>query len=125
MSWVNEIYRGLFVAFGAMQLLTNLGFLLKSNGDQLARKQHQEVPPTISAKQMRVKIWLMLSFGILFISVGLYSYINRLFPLQLSLLLLGLFALYALSEALYYKYWKTIGFALISIILFSILIFSN
>lgn len=125
MNWINEIYRAFFVALGSMQILTNLSFLLKSNGIQLARKQHQEVPANISAKQMRIKILFMLSFGIVFITIGLYSYINRLFPLPMYLLSLGLFSLYAILEAFYYKYWKTVGFALISILLFSILIFSN
>lgn len=125
MNWINEIYRAFFVALGSMQILTNLIFLLKSNGVQLARKQHQEVPANISAKQMRIKILFMLSFGIVFITIGLYSYINRQFPLPMYLLSLGLFSLYAILEAFYYKYWKTVGFALISILLFSILIFSN
>lgn len=125
MSWINEIYRAFFVAFGAMEVITNLTFLVKSNGAQMARKQHQEIPRDISDNQLKVKVLFMLSFGVLFLCIGSYSYFARMFSLQTYLVSLGLLSIYAILEAFYYKYWKTLGFALISISLFSLLFFLN
>ncbi len=122
MKWTFELYRAFFVALGSMEVLSNLFFLLKDDGIRLARKQHQEVPPDISIKQMRLKVLMMFSFGIVFLVIGLYSYISRSFPLSVYLMSLGIFSIYAISEAFYYKYWKTIGFAIISIIFFLLLI---
>lgn len=125
MNWANELYRAFFVAIGSMEILTNLSFLLKANGTKLAKKQHQEVPPDVSPKQIRLKILIMLSFGILFFSIGLYSYISRSFLFPIYSLSLGLFSLYAILEAFYYKYWKTTGFAVVSTLIFLLLILSN
>ena len=122
MKWTFELYRAFFVALGSIEVLSNLFFLLKDDGIRLARKQHQDVPPDISIKQMRLKVLMMFSFGIVFLVIGLYSYISRSFPLPVYLMSLGIFSIYAISEAFYYKYWKTIGFAIISIIFFLLLI---
>lgn len=48
-----EIYRAFFVAFGAMEVLTNFRYLIRKNGIELARKQHQELPKDISDRQMK------------------------------------------------------------------------
>lgn len=125
MNWTKEIYRAFFVALGSMEVLTNLRFLLKNNGIQLARKQHQEIPAGVSTKQMRMKVLMMFSFGAAFLIIGLYSYFSRTFPLPMYLVSLGLFSMYAISEAIYYKYLKTMGFALISILIFLLLILLN
>lgn len=58
----------------------------------------------------------MLAFGVLFLLIGLSSYLLHSFQYWESLALLILFAAYATIEGLYYKYWKTIGFSCLSIL---------
>ena len=43
MSWTHEILRAFFVAFGALQTISNMTYLLKKNGLELARKQHNNI----------------------------------------------------------------------------------
>jgi hypothetical protein len=117
MDWKIEIYRAFFVAFGFMELCCNLRYLCDKNGLESARKQHRELPPEISDKKIRIKTILMLLWGIIFLLIGLLSYILHQ-PLY-SLYIVGMliFAIYACIEAVYYKYRNTIGFAIVSIML--------
>ncbi|MGM0215305.1 hypothetical protein [Enterococcus sp. AZ109] len=125
MSWINEIYRAFFVALGAMEVFTNLTYIVKNNGESLARKQHQELPRNVSDHQIRLKVSVMLGFGVLFLVLGIYAYAFRRLPEGFYNLCLGLFAGYAALEALYYRYWKTVGFALVAIAAFLLFFLAN
>ena len=116
MSWKLEIYRAFFVAFGMFEIISNLKFLSLKNGMNLARKQHQEIPKEVTKKQLKTKVMLMFIFGLLFFLIGMSSYILRNVNETYYLLALILFAMYAVGEALYYKYWKTFGFSTVSIL---------
>ena len=58
----------------------------------------------------------MLLFGVAFLSAGLSSYILHQPMNVLNTSVLIIFAIYACMEALFYKYIRTTGFAVISII---------
>lgn len=115
-----EIFRALFVAFGAFETISNSRYLIQNNGLELAKKQHQELPPKVSREQIKTKVICMLTFGVLFLLVGLSSYLMHSFQYGGSLALLILFAAYASIEGCYYKYWKTFGFSCISILLLTL-----
>lgn len=117
MSWKLEIYRAFFVAFGMFEIISNLTFLTAKDGINMARKQHQEIPKEVTKKQLKTKIMFMLIFGLIFFLTGITSYILRQVNKTYFLVALILFATYAVGEALYYKYWKTFGFATVSILL--------
>lgn len=117
MNWKLEIYRAFFVAFGAMEVFTNLCYLTKKDGLQLARKQHQELPKSITEHQIRLKVILMFLFGLTFLINGLFSYYTHTVNTISFKINLILFSLYAFTESMYYKYWKTIGFFIVSMIL--------
>lgn len=123
MSWKNEIIRGMFVAFGAMQTIQNLTYLLKENGLESARKQHRELPDNITEKQIRAKVICMCLFGILFLATGLFSYFTRSYYELSFILVLVAYVLYALIEAVYYRFWKTFGALILSVILLLVAIF--
>ena len=123
MQWVFELVRAFFVAFGAMQTISNSTYLLKNNGLELAKKQHKELPDNTTSRQLRVKTICMLSFGVVFLSTGLFSYFARSKYELCFIIVLGAYALYALIEATYYKFWRTFGAFLVSAILFTIAIF--
>lgn len=118
MSWKYEIYLAFFVAFGSMQTISNLIYLLKKNGIVIAKKQHKELPCTASPKQLKVKVICMLLFGILFFTIGLTSCFTRSFNSLSFAVVLGMYAIYALVEAVYYNFWRTVGAFVISSILF-------
>lgn len=120
MTWKEELFRAFFVAFGATEVFTNLKYILSADGIAMARKQHQELPPSTSDKGMRIKTFLMFSWGIVFLLAGLLSYflhqpLNSIFFISLLV-----FAVYACIEAFVYKFSHTVGFAIISLVLFFI-----
>lgn len=117
MNWGQEILRAFILAFGTMEILTNLSYLLRNNGLEFARKQHGEIPENVDNRKIRIKVVAMLITGILFFLSGLMSYILHSYIRSLFIISAVIFSVYAITEALYYKYWKTYGFALISIIL--------
>ncbi len=117
MSWGREILRAFLLAFGTMEILTNLTFLLQKNGLVSARKWHRELPPQIPDHNIRVKAVLMLLFGCIFFAVSLSSYMVHKYMPVFYTISSGLFCIYAILEAFYYKYWKTFGFAAVSILL--------
>ena len=121
MTWVFEIIRAFFVAFGAMQTISNFIYLLKSNGLELARKQHRELPDNTTNKQIKTKILCMFSFGILFLSTGLFSYLSYSYYEFGFIFILGAYTLYTLVEAIYYRFWRTFGAFIISAMLLLIL----
>lgn len=117
MSWKQEIFRALLLAFGAGQVIANLKYLIKKDGISLARNQHQELPSNVSDKKMRTKVICMLLVGVMFSTVSLSSYISRSYSNTIILGSLIIFSIYGIVEASYYKYWKTTGFAIVSLIL--------
>jgi hypothetical protein len=114
MTWIHEIFRAFFVALGAMELFSNILHFVKEDGMNSARKQHQELPKTASQKQIKTKTIIMLIFGIIFLITGLYSYVINEIPSFLYSCVLFVFSVYAVIEAFYYAYWKTVGFAVIA-----------
>ena len=117
MSWGREILRAFLLAFGIMEILANLTFLSRENGLVSARKQHSELPPQIPDHKIRVKAVLMLLFGCIFFAVSLFSYLVHKYIPVLFTIPSGLFCIYAILEAFFYRYWKTFGFAAVSILL--------
>ncbi len=121
MTWMFEIIRAFFVAFGAMQTISNITYLLKNNGLESAKKQHRELPDNTTNKQIKAKTLCMFSFGILFLSTGLFSYLSHSYYKFGFVFILGAYTLYALVEALYYRFWRTFGAFIISAVLLLIL----
>lgn len=117
MSWKLEIYRAIFVAFGAFETIMNVSFLLKKDGLTFAAKQHGEIPKWANKNQLRIKVIFMLLFGVLFLGVGLYSYILHSIKQNSFITVLTIFSMYAVGEGIYYRYWKTFGFSIVSILL--------
>ncbi len=118
MPWTHEILRAFFVTFGALQTISNITYLMKKNGLELARKQHKELPSNTTDKQIRVKTIGMFLFGILFLVTGLFSYFTRSYYELSFIIALGVYMIYALIEASYYRFWRTIGACVISVLLF-------
>ena len=115
MTWKQEIFRAFLLAFGAMEIILNLKFLLKENGIKFARKWHQEIPHNLPDKNMKIKVICMFSAGIMFFSVSLISYVTHKY---FELMILGsliIFSVYAIVETLYYRYLNTFGFASVTI----------
>lgn len=123
MTWKQEIFRAFLLAFGTGQIIANVTYLIKKNGISLARKQHQELPDNVSDKEMRMKVICMLLVSSMFFMVSLISYMLHSYFNIVILILLILFSMYAIAEALYYRYWKTVGFAIVTITLLSVYIF--
>ena len=117
-----EIYRIIILLLGIGEGLTNLIYLISKRGVTLARNQHKEIPPTVTDKQMKLKIIMLFIFGIIFLICALYSFITKTFPKTIISTVFVCFAVYAVIEASYYRYWKTIGFAVLAISLAIILI---
>lgn len=120
LTWGHEIVRALLLAMGTIEIITNTHHLLKKNGLQSARKQHGELPPNRSDKQIKTKVICMLSFGVIFFVISLLSYILHTYLQSVIFVSLILFAIYGITEALYYRFWKTFGFASVTIVLFFI-----
>lgn len=117
MTWKEEIFRAFLLAFGSLQIITNLRYLTKNDGVELARRQHQELPSDTSRTKMKIKVICMFLVGIMFFTVSLISYIFHSFYDTAIFISLVIFSIYALLEALYYKYWKTTGFAIVTLVL--------
>jgi len=124
MTWKQEIFRALLLAFGAGQIITNVQYLIKKNGISLARKQHQELPHNVTDKEMRIKATCMLLVGIMFFVIALISYVTGSYFDLIMLSSLIIFSMYGIGEAVYYRYWKTVGFAVTTIVLLCIYIFT-
>lgn len=125
MSMINEIYRAFFVALGVFEITSNLTYLTKADGIEKARNQHQEIPSDVSDQQMKQKVIDMFVSGILFLAVGLFSYITHEFQACASCIVLTLFSVYALSEALYYRYIRTFCMFAISAVVTCICFLAN
>lgn len=122
MSWMDEIVRAFFVAFGAMQTISNATYLMKRNGLMLARRQHKELPADITDGQMKVKVVCMLFFGLLMLGIGLFSFLGHAYHEWSFLIGMGMYMVYALGEAIYYKFWRPFGAFVIAGILFVLIL---
>lgn len=118
MTWGQEILRALFLTIGSTEIITNLIYLTRKKGIELARKQHRELPDNISNKKIKIKVISMLLSGIALFSSSLLCYILHKYLHNIILITSILFSLYGIIEALYYRYWKTTGFAFVTILLF-------
>ena len=65
----------------------------------------------------------MFIYGVLFFIVGIISFINKSVNSTMYTVILILFSIYAICEAMYYRYWKTISFAFLSLIITALFIF--
>jgi hypothetical protein len=120
MSWSHEIIRALLLVLGSFEISTNATYLIRRNGFILARKQHGELPKNTSDNQIKIKVVCMLFFGITFFIIALLSYILHTYLQPVIFVATALFAVYGIVEAIHYRYWKTVGFGMVTIILFSI-----
>lgn len=124
MPMIQEVLRAFLLSLGVFEIITNTVFLLKKNGITLARKQHQELPCDLPDKRIRVKVILMLLFGIAFSVVSVASYILHGYLNHTILIILFLFSVYGFTEAIFYKYWKTYGFACVTLVMLLLSIIS-
>ena len=115
------IFKIIIVIFGLIEIMTNGYYLFGKNKIMKAKLQHRELPEGITILQLKVKVMLMFLSGCLFFITGIASFFKeKEYLLFLSLIF---FNLYALSEVLYYKYWKIFGFFIVSAFMTLIYIF--
>ena len=115
------IFKIIIVIFGLIEIMTNGYYLFGKEKIMKAKLQHRELPEGITFFQLKVKVMLMFLSGCLFFITGIASFFKeKEYLLFLSLLFFNLYALY---EALYYRYWKVFGFFIVSIFMTLIYIF--
>lgn len=115
------IFKIIIVVFGLIEIMTNGCYLFGKNKIMKAKLQHRELPEGITIFQLKLKVILMFLSGLLFFITGIVSFFKE--KEHLLFLSLIFFNLYALSEALYYRYWKVFGFFIVSIFMTLIYIF--
>ena len=115
------IFKIIIVVFGLIEIMTNGYYLFGKNKIMKAKLQHRELPEGITIFQLKLKVILMFLSGLLFFITGIVSFFKE--KEHLLFLSLIFFNLYALSEALYYRYWKVFGFFIVSIFMTLIYIF--
>ncbi|GGL64561.1 hypothetical protein GCM10007968_30610 [Sporolactobacillus putidus] len=68
--------------------------------------------------KIKLKVIIMFSFGLIFSITSLSSYFAHRY-LNIPIIIASfLFMIYGTTEVLYYKYWKTLGFSIVTIIIF-------
>lgn len=116
----------IIIALGLFEIVSNLCHLLKGNKESIglsAKKQHQELSLELGFIHFYVKAIIMFVFGFLFIASGFTALQNnsRVF----FAIVLGLFALYGLVQAFYYKQpykvWMSLVVYILPIVVFLIL----
>ncbi len=115
------IFKIIIVVFGLIEIMTNGYYLFGKDKIIKAKLQHRELPEGITIFQLKLKVILMFLSGLLFFITGIVSFFKE--KEHLLFLSLIFFNLYALSEALYYGYWKIFGFFIVSIFMTLIYIF--
>ena len=115
------IFKIIIVIFGLIEIMTNGYYLFGKEKIMKAKLQHRELPEGITIFQLKLKVILMFLSGLLFFITGIVSFFKE--KEHLLFLSLIFFNLYALSEALYYRYWKVFGFFIVSIFMTLIYIF--
>jgi hypothetical protein len=111
------IFTIFFIVFGLLEIITNGIYLFKKDGLKYAVKQHQELPKGVSERKLKIKVVLVFIFGVLFFVTGILTLFNLSFIKNVYFIVLILFSIYALCEAIYYKYWRIFGFFAITVIL--------
>ena len=117
MSWGQEILRAFLLALGSFEIIANLTHLFRKDGLKTARKQHGELPRNVSEDKLKLKVICMLTAGIAFFAVSLSSYILHRYTATTILMAAVLFCAYGITEALYYRHWKTSGFAIVTLLI--------
>jgi hypothetical protein len=117
MTLGQEILRAFLLTLGAAEIITNTTYLMKENGLDLAKKQHGELPTNIGYEKIKIKVICMLLSGIVLFGVSLSTYIFHRYNKNIVVDALIAYSLYGITEALYYRYWKTFGFASVTILL--------
>ncbi len=107
------IFKIIIIIFGLIEIITNGYYLFGSNKIMKAKLQHRELPEGITVFQLRLKVILMFLSSCLFFITGIATLFDKWeYLLFLSLII---FNLYALCEALYYRYWRVFGFFMVTI----------
>lgn len=92
------------IALGLFEIVSNLYHLLKGNKESIglsAKKQHQELSLELGFSHFYLKAIIMFAFGCLFTASGFFALYNNSF-IFFSIVLV-LFALYGIFQAVYYK----------------------
>jgi len=110
---------------GLFEIVSNLVHLFKGNREMIglsAKRQHQELPLDLNYQHFYWKAWIMFFFGLLFTASGLVAY--TITSYRFLFLTLALFAIYGLTQAIYYrrtyKVWMS---AIVHILPFLVLLF--
>ena len=64
MTWGQEIFRALLLTFGVTEIITNMSYLTRKNGLDLARKQHGELPPRLPSVNLPADLQEFLTHSI-------------------------------------------------------------
>jgi len=119
----------IIIALGLFEIGSNLFHLLKGNKKNIglsAKRQHQELSLELESGHFFLKAVIMFVFGFLFAISGLLALIKTNY--HLFVIVLGLFALYGIVQALYYKrpykVWMSL-FVYISPFILFLLLFKN
>ena len=107
------IFKIIMIIFGLTEIVTNGYYLFGKDKIMKAKLQHRELPEKITVFQLRLKVILMFLIGCLFFTAGITSLFKEWeYLLFLALIFLNL---YALCEALYYRYWRVFGFFTVTV----------
>lgn len=92
------------IVLGILEIISNLYHFFKGNKKSIglsAKKQHQELSLELDYKHFYIKAIIMFVFGVLFTLSGLMALqnLNNTF----FTIILGLFAIYGIVQAFYYK----------------------
>lgn len=112
-----QIYRILFLIFGAVETLANIFYLAKPNGVELAYNQHKEIPATASAKRMKIKIITMLAIGLLFLASGIFAFISPVAAVLPMLVTLVAFTVLMVAETACYRQAAGFLFSILAVAL--------
>ncbi len=108
-----SIFKIIMIIFGLIEIITNGYYLFGKDKIMKAKLQHRELPKGTTVFQLRLKVILMFLIGCLFFTAGIISlFKEREYLLFLALIFLNL---YALCEALYYRYWRVFGFFIVTV----------
>lgn len=94
------------IVFGLFEIISNLTHILKGSVDKIAvsaKKQHQELPLDIPNKHFFIKSIIMLIFGIIFLTTGLFILLEVPSFLVLTWISTVSFGLYGFVQAIMFK----------------------
>lgn len=94
----------IIIALGLFEMASNLYHLLKGNKESIgisAKRQHQELSLELESHHFFLKSLVMFVFGLLFTISGFGALIKGYG--HFFAIVLGLFALYGIAQAFYYK----------------------